>query len=611
MTKMNEATERSQTEPMAQTSLSRRDMLRGAAATTALTGTMAGLAPTASADVSYRVTSRRNASSSILGKSLAETPVRRSSSALRLRQTRAIANFRNASNKIQPTNDDETRLPDFIGNFHKSLAHNEVGEVTRQSYLSYINALSSGNPIDFENIKVGRPNDPDRQRLVSPQAAFAFELSGLDAHANRVPAAPAFDGPVTEAEMGEMYWYSATRDIPFIAYDGNKKIQRAINDLGQFSRADIFPADSNGEITPQTVFRGGIPLFDHALPGAFTGPFVSQFLAKPFKIGQLEVEQRYPKLIRGGKNQFMTTFKEWLAIQRGLDPNASGNPTAFKDRSGFICTMRNLSEWVHRDFPVQSPLHALSVIFGFGTDEAFDPNLPYLRNNSSTQQGFTTFGLADIAHLTVHGPRQALTGAWFQKWLNHRRGRPEAYGGRLNVQLRGLRDYGLGDELLESEAFSIGREQVRRANNTTSDASNDGLLAMGFPEGSPAHPAYPGGHSSFVAAGVTVLKGFVNEAFVIPDPVQSNANGSALLPYSGSLTIGGELNKLVANVTHARDAAGMHWRSDGVGNLIGQAVGIALLADYSTTYNEDFDGFTLTKFDGQRIRIKNGRVSNA
>ncbi|MEL7482676.1 MAG: phosphoesterase, partial [Pseudomonadota bacterium] len=96
----------------------------------------------------------------------------------------------------------------------------------------------------------------------------------------------------------------------------------------------------------------------------------------------------------------------------------------------------------------------------------------------------------------------------------------------------------------------------------------------------------------------------------IPNPVQANRNGSELIPWGGeALTLGGELNKLVANVTHARDAAGMHWRSDGEGNLIGEAVGIALLADYSVTYNEEFDGLTLRKFNGQRIRIQNGRVT--
>ncbi|MEM7662313.1 MAG: phosphoesterase [Pseudomonadota bacterium] len=583
--------------------ISRRDILRGATVATAVAAGAGGLAPTSFATATP-------------GTSLAQNPIQRAQDAARLRRQRANVNRREAPNDPQEVNDDEIRLPDFIGNFSKTLKHNARGEVGRASYLSMTTALASRDDADFEAIRVGRENDPNRERLVSPQAAYAFELSGLDGNANRIPAAPAFDGDVTAAEMGEMYAYSVTRDVPFINYGSSNRIARVVRSLNEFTRSDIFPSDG-GEVTPDTFGRGGIPLFGLNAPGTLTGPFVSQFLLKEFQIGQLTVDQRYPKLERGAANQFMTTFEQVRAIQRGFNPNASENPTQFRDTRRFISRMRDLSEWVHRDFPLQSPLHALSVIFGFGTDDAFDPALPYLRANSSTQGGFASFGLADISHLTVHGPRQALTGAWYQKWLNHRRARPEVYGMRVNVQLRdGFSYLGgsdiLGQEVADSRVFRMAANEIRRVNGASdTDTSNDGILPMGFPEGSPAHPAYPGGHSSFVAAGATVLKAFVNEDFVIPDPVQADANGRNLVPWTGGdVTIGGELNKLVANVTHARDAAGMHWRSDGVGNLIGEAVGIALLRDYSVTYNEEFDGLTLRKFDGQRIRISDGRVTN-
>lgn len=580
-------------------SVSRRDLLRGATLATGVTLTSSVLAPGAAA---------RGSARGATSGSLAEAPVIRAQEAMSIRFQRANANRREGPISPQQVNDDETRLPDYIGSFSKTLKHNARGEVRASSYRSLIDALKSADPADFEAIEIGRENDVQRNRLVSPQGAYAFEMSGLDGNANRVPPAPAFDGAITEAEMAEMYWYSVTRDIPFSEYSTRRKIRKAAEDLSRFSRADIFPTDTSGRITPTTLFRGGVPLFGISAPGVLDGPFVSQFLLLPFQIGQLEVEQRYPKLERGGANQFMTKFADWLSIQRGYDPNAGGNPTSFTNARRYIARMRDLSEWVHRDFPLQSPLHALSVIFGFGTDDAFDPALPYTRIKSATQGGFATFGLADITHLTVHAPRQALTGAWFQKWLNHRRARPEVYGGRLNVQARGERNYGLGSDLLGSKAYEVAVNEIRRVNGTPGDRANDGLLPMGFPEGSPAHPAYPGGHSSFIAAGVTVLKAFVNEDFVIPEPKVPNRNGTELLPYAGTLTIGGELNKLVGNITHARDAAGMHWRSDGVGNLIGEAAAIALLKDYSIAYNEQMDGLTLRKFNGQRIRIHNGNV---
>jgi hypothetical protein len=39
-------------------------------------------------------------------------------------------------------------------------------------------------------------------------------------------------------------------------------------------------------------------------------------------------------------------------------------------------------------------------------------------------------------------------------------------------------------------------------------------------------------------------------------------------------------------------------------------VAIGLLADYSRTYNERFDGFILTRFDGGKVRVSNWAVHN-
>ena len=56
----------------------------------------------------------------------------------------------------------------------------------------------------------------------------------------------------------------------------------------------------------------------------------------------------------------------------------------------------------------------------------------------------------------------------------------------------------------------------------------------------------------------------------------------------------------------------MHFRSDSAEGLkLGEAVGIGLLADYSRTYGERFDGFVLTRFDGTRLRVSNGSIEQA
>jgi hypothetical protein len=64
------------------------------------------------------------------------------------------------------------------------------------------------------------------------------------------------------------------------------------------------------------------------------------------------------------------------------------------------------------------------------------------------------------------------------------------------------------------------------------------------------------------------------------------------------------LNKLAANIARARDAAGVHWRSDGMnGLLLGEAVAIRIHQDLMSNYWEPFAGFQLTKFDGKSIVI--------
>jgi hypothetical protein len=48
----------------------------------------------------------------------------------------------------------------------------------------------------------------------------------------------------------------------------------------------------------------------------------------------------------------------------------------------------------------------------------------------------------------------------------------------------------------------------------------------------------------------------------------------------------------------------VHWRSDAKeALLLGEAVTISILRDQRPTYNEPFDGFIFTKFDGKTITV--------
>jgi hypothetical protein len=126
--------------------------------------------------------------------------------------------------------------------------------------------------------------------------------------------------------------------------------------------------------------------------------------------------------------------------------------------------------------------------------------------------------------------------------------------------------------------------------------------------GCPTHPSYPAAHAVNAGACTTVLKAFFDEDFIIPDPVEATADGTRLEPWHGeALTLGGEIDKLAANIALARDAAGVHFRSDSIRGLrLGEAAAVGLLTDNSRTYNERFEGFVLTKFNGTRVEIANG-----
>jgi len=132
------------------------------------------------------------------------------------------------------------------------------------------------------------------------------------------------------------------------------------------------------------------------------------------------------------------------------------------------------------------------------------------------------------------------------------------------------------------------------------------LLPQAFPEGSPMHPSFPEGHATVGAACATILKAWFDESFIIQNPKVANAQGGGLdnAPGNPQLTVGGELNKLVSNISLAgRSAAGVHFRSDYEASLsLGEAVAIGILEEQQNTYAEDYS-FSLTKFDGETIII--------
>lgn len=325
------------------------------------------------------------------------------------------------------------------------------------------------------------------------------------------------------------------------------------------------------------MFRGNTP-------GDLIGPYISQFLSNDVPYGATTIVQRYRTILPG--DDHMTKYADWLVVQNG----ASTGSNQFDPTPHYIHNGRDLGEYVHQDFTYQALLNTCLVLLD--KRAAVDASNPY--RNSLTQGSFITFGAAHILHLVATVAICALKAAWYQKWLVHRRLRPEVFGGRIHNHRTGASKYPVHSDILNSSAL----DAVFSKNGTY-------LLPQAFPEGSPTHPAYPSGHATVAGACATVLKAFFDESFVIPNPVVASADGLSLLPYTGpNLTVGGELNKLASNFAIGRNTAGVHWRSDGIEGLkLGEEAATRFLREEKLTFNENFDGFTFTKFDGTTITV--------
>jgi hypothetical protein len=509
------------------------------------------------------------------------------------------------------SNGDEELYANRIGNFTKCLPHNQLGEVDRHAYESLMQALRTGNPDEFEQIMLG-----GGLVLKNPQSGIAFEMVGADPAALTQPPAPAFASAEIAAEMAENYWMALTRDVNFLDYEGHPLTNAAAADLSKFSDfrgpkfsravvrrdgADLQPGEGEapedrlaarglavsagyrqrvqaGFVTTRTLFRG-------TTPGDLTGPYLSQFLWKDAPFGAQTINQKM-RTVNPGVD-YLTGYSDWLAAQNGRIRDAyTFDPTPRYIRHG-----RDLSEWVHIDVLYQAYFNAMLILLA--ANAPLDPNNPYVK--SKTQDGFGTFGPPHLAALMPSVATAALRTVWHQKWYVHRRLRPEAFAGRVHHHVTKTASYPINPEILSSAALP----EVLRRNGTY-------LLPMAFPEGCPPHPAYGAGHATVAGACVTILKAWFDESWVIPDPVVPTADGLALVPYRGpdNLTVGGELNKLASNVGIGRNIAGVHWRSDATESLkLGEAIAIAILTDYKGCYNERFEGFSLTKFDGARVVI--------
>lgn len=480
-----------------------------------------------------------------------------------------------AKDTVSQNNGDESAVPQFIAMFSKALSHDPSGRVIPAAYEQLRSSLVNRNVSNLSSVPI-----QGSIKFVQPLAPFSLNFIGPSPSQISAPASPSFTSAETAGEMVEVYCQAYARDIPFADYD---------------TEGTVIPACIS-YLTSLSDYKGHTPvtranLFRGKGDGDLIGPYISQFfwMETPFWPGSISAMVDYP--LRNPSNNRMITEVNYLSVENGTvlesDPVPSGTPT-------YLAHGRDLAHMVWQDAPGQFYDSAVKKALKDGA--AFSPVNPYrnvpLNNN---QDPFVTWSLMDALACIYTASQVALSVAWYQKWVVHRRVRPEAFGNEVQqVYLSNPNVAGIHADLLTSGILT----DILGINGGTQ------YLPQAYPEGSPAHPSYPAGHAVLSGACITVMKAFLDEDYVFSSPMQSDASGNGLTVVGVALSLGQECNKLASNVALGRDWAGVHYRTDGHdGILLGEQVGIQILQDWINRYPETNGAFQFKGYLGNSISI--------
>lgn len=536
-------------------------------------------------------------------------PNKRTNDSFLYRRNTAIINKINVDEL--PDNGDRIRYSDFSALHSKALRHDGLGVPNKLSYQSLIDALETDTDNNFlalQNVVVGSPGGGSNSRLNGPATSFAFDLEGLDSHAYTIPPpSPTVRSAQTATEQVEHYWASLLRDVPFTEYvnDPTGVVQAAVDDLNSRS---FLTGGGAGQwplpVTRQNLFRARVASTND---GNLRGPYISQFMLQPTFFGSQLLDQKHNTF---APNQaFLTDFTSYQNVQNG---GPSGNPIADPTRR-LIRNGRDLTAYSRVDVLYQGYFVAFLVLAGLGA--APTPGNPYIGSN--TQKAFGTLGGPDAAGTLAEMATRALKASWCRKWIVDLRLRPEEYGALVEARRTNSTPKPLAAAELHSDVLTsavLPRILAQHGSH---------FLPQAYPEGSPTHPCYTGGHATVAGACATAIKFFFDGKQKLRplllaqgrDLVQPSTDGLSLVPYSGAdrdlIDVNGELSKVAFNVCFGHGVhAGIHFRSSNHwGVLLGEAVALSVLKDRAKSYTEPFT-MNITKFDGTTATITNQNVES-
>jgi hypothetical protein len=498
-----------------------------------------------------------------------------------MRQHAAEEQSRIPAPPFHATNGDETSLPNFIAQFSKGLPHSALGEVDPAAYRALLAALAAGKIAAFEQLPRG-----SSARLLNPIAANTFTLMGTDSHTYAAAPPPAFSSAAMAADMVELYWQAQLRDVNFSDYASSSPAQSAAAELGRLS-GYRGPRDVSNAVTSANLFRG-------PTPGDLIGPYISQFLLRPVPLNSGFLNQQ--TRVGAAGVDYLRAYDAWSQNQLGAAPSETEQ---FDAQPRYLRNGRDLAQWVHYDYPQMAFQNAAFIVFDLRPETILNKNVYQLADSnpyklSLLETGFVTFSVVHVLSTISFASNEALHAAWFQKWMVHRRLRPDTMGGRLHNRLTGAAGYPIHPDLLNSAAVQSAFQQ-----------QGTYLLPQAYVEASPLAPSYPSGHAAVAGMGATLMKAFFDETALVPNTVTPSVDGLSLVPYQDvALTIGNEANKLAFNIAMGRSWAGVSSRSDAAaGLLLGEEVAIRILTDAAKAPTETFPGFQFTRFDGTPVSI--------
>jgi membrane-associated phospholipid phosphatase len=517
-----------------------------------------------------------------------------------------IDNFR-SSQILVPMVQGDLNIPQYRGVYSKGfVGHTGPNGIpvgpNPALYSRFIEAMKTRNQTLLNQVY------DSSSKLVDAHCVFDIELEGKYKSSFVIPPAPSITSLTAAAEILEVYVMALLRNYNFhildpecIFYDNIPTEAKTYRDtlIGYLNLPGIkghLPYqefDSNNNITKDTLFRG-------IARGDLIGPYVSQFFYYETAIGNLKLEQKYQCLdlsenivpdISNSKYHFGKTEQYFNEIWNG-----GLKSSALQTKTKYMTTILDLAMYINRDQIWEAIFVTASLFLSRGIPIGF-----HTKKRSPGFARFVNLGPVDLYNLMTKATKLAMNSTWVWKW-SQLRPRPEEMAYQIHLaKTHNDSTVNFPEELLNNPIL----QEIAKYNN------GKYLMPLGYSQGSPFHPSYPGGHATIAAAMVTIMKAWFNCDCLIP-AVVPDMTGDNLVMYKLKnnddiqyLRIEDELEKIVTNCSHSRNMAGIHYRSDTeVGISIGEQAAISVLEDEVNKYSDEI-AFRFRKRSGEVVTIAN------